>query len=199
MPLHTVRPSVWGRLPPPHPPRAPPRRAVQRDSISSLFSSLDAQFDALEADVRRLDAEANALLQSRGARTREWSSERVDVGPGGVRSFSRSYSRLVVSGPTVAPPAPLSLLSGTTLGLALVIGAWAAVGAKLWRGFGATRFKQSSRLPFAAAWPLLAVGSADFRAEMRAALGAGKEEEKVEGQASEPAPDQAPPPTKAPE
>lgn len=195
MSLHAAPTRVLGRRLPP----SPPRTAVPRDSTSSLFSSLDAQFDALEADVRRLDAESNALLQSRGARTREWSSERVDVGPGGVRSFSRSYSRLVVSGPPVITPAQPSLLSGTTLGLALVVGAWAAVGAKLWRGFGATRFKRSSRLPFAAAWPMLAVGSADFRAEMRAALGVATEEEEVEGQASEPAPEQAPPPTEAPE
>lgn len=161
----------------PHIPRRAVRAAVQRDPFASLFSSLDAQLDALEADVRRLDAEADAL-RARGERSREWSSERVDVGPHG-RSVTRSYSRIIVSGPPVTAPAPPTLFSGgaATIALAVLLGAWGAVAAKLWRGFGATRYKQAARLPFSAAWPLLAAGSSEFRDEMKAALDAGKEVE----------------------
>jgi len=149
------------------PPRPRPRTAVRARPFDDAFTSLDRVLDALEADVDRLETH-----------TREWSSERVEVTPGGGRAYARSYARLVVATPA-APPTQAqvpSLLSGTTLGTALLLGAWAAVAAKLWRGFGRTRFRADARLPMSAGWPLLAAGSATFRREMAAALRAANEE-----------------------
>ncbi|KAK9918348.1 hypothetical protein WJX75_003366 [Coccomyxa subellipsoidea] len=155
----------------------------QMAQMQRTFSEIEREMDA---DMTRMNERARQLRErgelqgfnqrQDGAQTYRDEQQWEEQLPGGWRKSYRSESITYFGSPPAAPVQLQSTGMGgvggnlALLAVATIVGAYAAVAAALLRSYKHTRYSASKAWLLVAAWPVLALFSDRFRAEVMAAL-----------------------------